>query len=124
VDDPLIFDSLQAAPAVSVGTSHGGQRHQYKVHVRQLVDDEVIGEAVVRGYLTESGLIQAQTPFEEYVARAVEQAGGSRNDGGKLQKLLDAVKADGGSLYVRPPSDPQDCGQPLRPRAKLPVGLA
>jgi hypothetical protein len=65
----------------------------------------------------------AQEPVGEYVARYLERAGGSRNDGRKLEHLVARVEDGGGSLYVPPPSDEHDWGQPVPPRAKLPAGF-
>jgi hypothetical protein len=121
MDTPLIFDKIEATTAVFGGTSHGGQRYRYRSRVRHLFDGQVVSEVDVLAHLTASGYVQAQTPVEEFVTRAIVSAAGCCNDGRKLQVLLDRVGASGGSLYVRPPADPQDCGQPLEPRFALPA---
>jgi hypothetical protein len=60
---------------------------------------------------------------EEYVVRWVEHVAFGLNDGRKLERLLERVQQEGGTLNLPRPADVQDYAQPVSPRATLPVGF-
>jgi hypothetical protein len=123
MDEPLIFDRLDAVTCVDLGWSRDHSRQSFDITIRRIAPEQEPVEETFRAHVTVSEYGMVQTPVGEYVSRCVERAGGARNDGRKLEVLRARVTQDGGSLYVAPPVNAWEWGQPLSPRAELPAGF-
>jgi hypothetical protein len=116
--EPLIFDTVGAVAAQPAGLSHDGARHEFDVELRHVIDGREVARARVRAHMTSSAIGAAMLPVSAYVARRVESIAGTLNDGKKLERLLQRVASEGGSLCIGRPADVQDYGQPLPPRSR------